>query len=573
MRRRAEVAFVLLGALLVLVGPALSGPSSGPQVVPEEATLELTRYGGVEGHGRFAASCLGVTANLRNGVEGAWRLVEGQAFVAVYRYHVTRFLDEKGQVVREYFEEPEPYDPIEVVVLPAGAALRVADEGHAYTVDGDYRVLVDNDPTAPDGAESNFRLRSTTRTSFESDAWRMEAGFAPASPAYRTNLDTAKSIGHGVTSGEPMGGRMTRLGQVAVGVHGPQMAAMDGEGFVLFDEATIEGDGVHVRLPRFRQVLEEVRLTPTLVSQRAVETYGLIRFEYARAQIQPMDSLYCEVADWSGQGNISFREARGTLTRPAGEPRRIKNQTFDWNGTVTSRTRADFTGEFDPVRAGREPRSELGQARAELAALQTASASANGVAEWTWRTGLGVLTAWVLARLWPVATFLFTRLLPGRALTHPARAAVYAAIAANPGIQLQDVARRFQRSYGFVRHHVRILRAAGHIRWLRRGTTIHLYLARMNVDEARRSLALQHDEALKELMGLLPASGATPAMVVRALRSRLGISRVGCWKVLRRAKGLELLETVPSERGVLLRPREPIKALQETSKAMAPRAI
>lgn len=354
-------------------------------------------------------------------------------------------------------------------------------------------------------------------------------------------------------------GDIQRLGRRVIVDEAPVQG--HGDLYLLAWQATFEmGSGFRVQLPPFRQELARTGFEEANV-RTLLLTHASLRVPNARIEFPPgVAEPVCAGLDATIRGAATFHDAVGDVA--AGSHRLdFRRQEFTLAGAFDLSERLEENAyKVDPnsgaVTDGISRSRATGQFEAvglDFALVATPAWDARHlVAQASVAAVVLVVLGWVATQAGRFLGFYYTRLAPQRVLDHPTRFALAALVAQEPGLILRDLVRTTGRPYGVVRHHARVLEAAGRVKLLRLGRAIHLYPSEESLVGARRRILLVQDAPVRCLVDFVARGPASPAALQAEVRRALGLSRMGAWKALRRAVAARLVERVDSSNGTLL---------------------
>jgi predicted transcriptional regulator len=154
-----------------------------------------------------------------------------------------------------------------------------------------------------------------------------------------------------------------------------------------------------------------------------------------------------------------------------------------------------------------------------------------------------------------VNLFLYSRVPRDRALEHPVRRAIYDEAQSNPGRNLREFVDLTGRPYGVVRHHVHLMQRLELLRTVRHGTALHVFPIEYTTPRAKADLLARTDPAMLELVRHTRTQPAPMSQLLATIQESFGLSRMGSWKVLRRAELAGLVERGRTDDGMLVRAR------------------
>ncbi|MGH2687183.1 MAG: hypothetical protein ACRDKW_00025 [Actinomycetota bacterium] len=321
-----------------------------------------------------------------------------------------------------------------------------------------------------------------------------------------------------------------------------------------------QAGGFDFRMPPFRQEVARVGTDEANV-RTLLLTFGALHLPRAVLDFPPgVAEPVCYDLDATVDGTATFHDAVGRV-EAGGRTVNFTRQEFTLAGRFDLAERlATAEGDADPV----SKTAVEGVARARATGTFTAVGldfDLVATPEWdAWNlaaraslaAALLLAASLVVAKASRLVGLLFTRLAPHRLLDHPLRSAIASHVDQRPGLILRDLVLVTGRPYAVVRHHANVLAAAGRLKLFRRGKACHVYPSQASLLLARRNLLLAHDASVRFLVDRVGQASLSTRAVQAELRSRLGLSRMGAWKALRRALAADLVRRVPTEGGVSL---------------------
>lgn len=317
--------------------------------------------------------------------------------------------------------------------------------------------------------------------------------------------------------------------------------------------ATIRGEsGFHLALPPYRQ--ERARAGTEEANLRTVLlTHASLHVNPATVRVRPLDAdLVCRDVDATVHGVATFHEARGQYPGPRG-PEAFDRRELTLNGNFTVRDRLDGGSPgpdsgFGP--AGVRAPDVTAEGSFTAIGLDFVRVESGNTGNWDEAAKIGLLSlvlaalGWMTLEASRLVGFCYTRLAPERVLDHPLRQAMMAYVSARPGLILREFVDRFGRPYAVIRHHARVLQGAGRVQVLRHGKSLRVYPPGTSLPQARQELALATDAPVRFVVESVGAAQRSARELSLDLRRGFGLSRMGAWKVLRRAVAHGLVRSV-----------------------------
>lgn len=300
-----------------------------------------------------------------------------------------------------------------------------------------------------------------------------------------------------------------------VGAYGPDapdgFPAWSTPALQLSGNATVELEGGNVTFVDAGGTYHALRLgTQTHLTE---EYHARLRFEgsVASARIAPSGrwGVAAPEVTWRVVGAARWQDASGWVRTPTGTATLAHEPV---------RVAGDFL--VSPERERDAPATSYrggGKAFA-LDVPHTPGASGPGGA----RIVLGVSLAALLLALWRWRRALavralvagYTRISREDALAHPQRRRIAEAVAASPGVHLQELRRRLGLAWGAFEFHYRVLEGAGHLRGQRLGRYTLVFPADAPPSAARGAIP---SPVARRIFALLPADGS-PVPLARLAR-------------------------------------------------------
>ncbi len=324
-------------------------------------------------------------------------------------------------------------------------------------------------------------------------------------------------------------------------------------GFLLM-EARVEWPGGSVALPPHHQ--QEARgldASPAVAERTWIETHAWLRLENATFEVPPSATLYCDALTLEGDGVVTYRDAQGAARVDGRDVSFVRNE-LTVGGSLASQERLDVeagpTGEEAwPHGRASGAFTALGLDFETVVAKPTAAPDLARIGFWALLGGLLLAVASQFSRL--VGLF-YTRLDESNALHHPLRRRILGLVQERPGLIQLDVVAATGQPRGVVRHHTQVLETVGLVRSLRAGKETHLYPRGVNLDQEKRSLVLARDAAARFLVDRVQAGPVARWRAGRDLMDRFGVSRMGAWKMIRRAVAAGLVRAQATSQGEVL---------------------
>lgn len=520
MRWWLDAACLALAVLVAIPGIVFSQehPIEAPAVPPLEGDL---RSYSVEATGRFEVECASARALMDPSSPGL-RFVAGAARLRVYETTLIRVegRDHDDPLV----EHRDAVREATVLEIPAGTVVRTTAQGMVYVGHAPDLPTQDAPATGP-------LLLEQEATAFNWSAQTVPPGRQHRSLPFIENRVHAQW-----------------LPEVAIRVKSQAQSRLQGSGVAYVDEATFEGPGFRHEMPPRFQAIQDGSVGPVTVAQRVLETFAVLEFQRATFELDAQAAhVYCGELRFAGAGNVTFPRARGMLTRPGDETARFANETAIVAGTIRSESRAAILYDRPESQMGDEGRPSGYESSSRLH-VTTADVRPPAPMDgpWFWGAGLAIAVAWAVARLGPLGLgFLYTRVSLPRALANPVRALVHDVVRGRPAITVWELSNEAGLRPSAVRYHVRVLVRLRLLKQMRYARDVHLYPSDASLTMARQALVWERDGSARWIVEWMRSSGGSPREAMHALRNAVGLSRVGAWKALRRAKQCGLLRATP----------------------------
>lgn len=276
-------------------------------------------------------------------------------------------------------------------------------------------------------------------------------------------------------------------------------------------------------------------------------TEGYLHLRDARVVlVGGADRLVCNGLRGDFDGTVTLEGASGSLQH-ALSIITLENQRARYEGTF----RVDEErGSIDSV-----THTSHGALRS-LSVDEETVVAPEGVATWAsaglWAALAGALVAGVW-RLHELLAALYTRVREASLLKHPRRRLLLDIVQSNPGLSLSDLSEASQLRMGVLRHHLGLLRRAGHVDLVRNGRTVRIYKPESTRREDRARILTLRDPRYAYVRERVADAWVTQADLERALADRFDITRRGARKIIASAERFQVIERQRTPSGVEIR--------------------
>jgi DNA-binding transcriptional ArsR family regulator len=328
-----------------------------------------------------------------------------------------------------------------------------------------------------------------------------------------------------------------------------------------FDRTTDIGDGavqaagdvtLYVRHAQIRAQDAEVRMAPYEqrhadvpgAAYEATYTEAFIHLRGVRLLLEGVQQLQCGQVRGQHEGTFVADRAEGTL--------RILDQALPFEKSrVALEGRFHVIDDYPVSGRGAQGRAE-GEFRSAaidhaLLAVAPSDIALPSATLWTLLGALAAAAAW---RILPAGYALYTRIIGPAVLAHPRRAMLAELIRTHSGLSLTELGQKAGLQMGVLRHHLKILHAAGLVAYLRHGRCLRLLApAQGDVGSPGRVLA-GRDARYRRLLEHLAAGPLPQSHLERALAADLGLTQRGARKILAQAEQHHLVRRQRGPAGV-----------------------
>lgn len=261
-------------------------------------------------------------------------------------------------------------------------------------------------------------------------------------------------------------------------------------------------------------------------------------------------TVHCGSLDGAVLGELTIPRASGTVRRGE-ETSTFQDRTLRLKGVfnLEEQTRSRSTPLHGEVRG--QAQGDFQEVSLDAQALPPIPRPfpAPSLSQTALAVGLAALGWRILHSLVP----LYTRLLPGDALSHPRRRLLVQLLSGTPGADLADLSRRSGLGAGVLRHHLRILQWTSHVGRVRHGRSTRFFLRTTDPAAVRSRILLERDARYAALHRLLGDGPESQGPLERQLSEVLGISRRGARKIIAAASSHGIVLRASGEGGTVFR--------------------